>query len=115
MYQDHKENIEQFFKEAFKNTNVKLYEAVKDNGKETGTTACVAFVQNESGLFFLFLRSELTKFWVDKKILHIANVGDTRAVYYTPSKGAERVSVDHTGKHPEEAERVKYWEYKIII
>jgi len=39
-------------------------------------------------------------------MLHIANIGDTRAVYYT-SKGIERVSIDHTGKHPDEAERVK--------
>jgi len=91
LYPDHKENIEQFFIETFKNTNLKLLEAVKDNGRETGTTACLAYVQNES----------------DKKLLHIANVGDSRAVYYAPSKGAERVSVDHTGKHPEEAERVK--------
>jgi len=41
-----------------------------------------------------------------KKMLYVANVGDTRAVLWQEVK-CERISVDHKANCPEEIERVK--------
>ena len=57
----------------------------------TGCTACVAIVRIESG----------------RKVLYLANVGDTRAVLISGSSSFERLSYDHRATDRAEIERVK--------
>jgi len=89
LYQNSHDNIEQLFSQLFSNTDKSLFDA-SDPLKESGTTACVCFIENSDG----------------KKTLTVANIGDTRAVLIT-SKGAERLSFDHRGKDPLEEARVR--------
>lgn len=55
-----------------------------------GSTACVAFLTQES----------------NQKILYVANVGDTRAVLNKSGRG-ERLSKDHKTTDPQEIARIK--------
>ena len=57
----------------------------------TGCTACVAVLRMESG----------------KRILYLANVGDTRAVLLSGVSNFERLSYDHRATDKAEIERVK--------
>eukprot|EP01016_Furgasonia_blochmanni_P047177 TRINITY_DN6914_c0_g1_i16.p2 TRINITY_DN6914_c0_g1~~TRINITY_DN6914_c0_g1_i16.p2 ORF type:complete len:203 (+),score=41.76 TRINITY_DN6914_c0_g1_i16:117-725(+) len=58
---------------------------------ETGSTACVVYVVQEGG----------------KKVLYVANIGDTRAVMCSNGGVATRLSYDDKGSDPAEQERVK--------
>jgi len=57
----------------------------------TGSTACMALLRSETG----------------RKVLYVANVGDTRAVLMSGASLAERLSYDHKSTDKIEAQRVK--------
>jgi len=71
---------------------------------EVGCTACIGFILYETGenrLPFL-LRNEI----IGKRVLYIANVGDTRAVLGQIAS-YKRVSYDHKASDEHEIARVK--------
>lgn len=57
---------------------------------ETGTTCCLVFVRNNGG----------------NKLVHVANLGDTRAVVSVDGV-AKRVTIDHKTTNVSEQERIK--------
>lgn len=57
---------------------------------ESGTTCCLVFIKNNGG----------------HRSVHVANLGDTRAVLSMQGI-AKRVTVDHKTSNPSEQERVK--------
>ena len=57
----------------------------------TGSTACVALLRSETG----------------RRVLYIANVGDTRAVLVSGASLTERMSYDHKATDKQEIERVQ--------
>lgn len=71
-----------------------------------GSTACVGFIRLEGGFLSVFFSSYFKR--KAKRILYIANVGDTRAVL-SQEGICERLSFDHKANCPEEIERVKYF------
>ena len=50
LYQNSHDNIEQLFSQLFSNTDKSLFDA-SDPLKESGTTACVCFIENSDGNF----------------------------------------------------------------
>jgi len=58
---------------------------------QTGSTACVALVRVETG----------------RRILYVANLGDTRAVLVSGASTVERLSYDHRATDKAEIERVR--------
>ncbi len=61
------------------------------DSENCGSTACVALVTIEN----------------KERVIYVANVGDTRAVFVTAT-GAERISYDHRSCDPGEIDRIKY-------
>lgn len=58
---------------------------------ETGSTCCMVLVRQREG----------------RKRIHIANLGDTRAVICTEKQIAKRVSIDHKVSNPSEEDRIR--------
>lgn len=75
----------------FERTFVKADEQLKLVGAtETGTTCCLVFVKNNG----------------NNKLVHVANLGDTRAVLSSDGV-AKRVTIDHKTSNTSEQERIK--------
>ena len=62
-----------------------------ESAGETGTTCCLVFLREEAG----------------KRIAHVANLGDTRAIVCNDKLMARRVSVDHKASNPSEEDRIR--------
>jgi serine/threonine protein phosphatase PrpC len=84
----HKNNTEKALMAAF----LKIDEEIKSHvqSENAGSTACVCYLTHEG----------------NKKVLYIANVGDTRAVMLT-KQGIKRLSYDHKCSDTSEEVRVK--------
>lgn len=91
MFEEEYEKNKNDVKLVFEKTLAKTDDQLKLVGaSETGTTCCMAFVKSNGG----------------HRSVHVANLGDTRAVLSLDGI-AKRITVDHKTSNPSEQERVK--------